>query len=241
MADARELLGAGEARRARSRRRRRACRSCAPGGSGFEPALAPGAVDDRAFDRLDRHRRVLQVERAGGLARRRADAAGEFGEIVGAVQVARRLLPVVAIDQIVPVGDLVVHRTAVVTIGDAAVHAARGLVARRLLAERQDEFAIVADAVGRGRVAPVRPIDFQEAGHLAHRSAIPLVKFNSRARRPQPTRLRVSFPRRQHRHVVRAPPARRARGGIRPASPCGTSADRPPSSPGSSRARVEPV
>ena len=202
MADARELLGAGEARRAGADDRD-ALAGAARGRLGLEPAFAPGAVDDRAFDRLDRHRRVLQVERAGGLARRRADAAGEFGEIVGAVQVARGLLPVVAIDQIVPVGDLVVHRTAVVTIGNAAVHAARGLIARRLFAERQDEFAIVADAVGRGRVAPIRPIDFHEAGHLAHRSAIPLVKSAiTRAPTAAGASSRVSFPRRQHPHVV---------------------------------------
>ena len=95
MADARELLGAGEAGRAGADDGD-ALAGAARRRFGLQPAFAPGAVDDRAFDRLDRHRRVLEVERAGGLARRRADAAGEFGEIVGAVQVARRLLPVVA-------------------------------------------------------------------------------------------------------------------------------------------------
>ncbi len=70
MAGARELLRAGE-----------------PGGAGadhgdalaglhrrrlgLDPALLPGAVDDRAFDRLDGDRRVLDVERAGGFARAR--------------------------------------------------------------------------------------------------------------------------------------------------------------------------
>jgi hypothetical protein len=37
-----------------------------------------------------------------------------------------------AIDEVVPVGDLVVHRTAGVTIGDAAIHAARGLIVQFL-------------------------------------------------------------------------------------------------------------
>ena len=61
-----------------------------------DPALAPAAVDDLAFDRLDRHRIVVEVERAGRLAGRRADAAGEFREIVGAVQPVERRAPLAA-------------------------------------------------------------------------------------------------------------------------------------------------
>src|SRR5207302_11220028 len=100
------------------------------------PALRDGAVGDGALDGLDGDRIVVDVERAGGLARRRADAAGHFRKIIGAVQIARGLLPVAAIDEIVPVGDLVVDRAAsgrpgdigvALAIGDAAIHAARGL------------------------------------------------------------------------------------------------------------------
>ena len=143
VAGARELLRAGQAGRARAdhgdllaglvRRRLR-----------LDPAVLEGAVDDRAFDRLDGDRVVVDVERAGRLARRRADAAGEFREIVGRVQVARGLFPVAAIDEVVPVRDLVVDRAAGVTIGNAAIHAARGLLARFLLRQREDEFALVA-------------------------------------------------------------------------------------------------
>ena len=110
MAGARELLRAGQARRARAddgdllaglARRQ----------FGLQP-LRDGAVGDRAFDRLDGDRVVVDVERAGRLARRRADAAGHFREIVGRVQVARGLLPVAAIDEVVPVRNLVVDRAA---------------------------------------------------------------------------------------------------------------------------------
>ena len=76
--------------------------------------------------------------------------------------------PVAAIGEIVPVGDLVVDRTADVTIGDAAIHAARRLIARRLLAQRQHELAIVADSVGGRRITPVRAIDLQKPRDLAH-------------------------------------------------------------------------
>ena len=48
-----------------------------------DPAFLPAAIDDRAFDGLDGDRLVVDVEGARGLARRGADAAGKFGEIIG--------------------------------------------------------------------------------------------------------------------------------------------------------------
>ena len=133
-----------------------------------DPALLPAAVGDGAFDRLDGDRRFLEVERARRLAGRRADAAGELREVVGRLQVAQRLVPIVPVDEVVPVRDLVVHRAAVVTIRDAAIHAARRLVARRLLAERDHELAVMPDAIGRRRILPVAPVDLEKARHLAH-------------------------------------------------------------------------
>jgi hypothetical protein len=59
--------------------------------SGVDPALLEGAVDDVALDVLDGDRIVVDVEDAGLLARRRADAAGELGEVVGRVQALDRL------------------------------------------------------------------------------------------------------------------------------------------------------
>ena len=88
----------------------------------------------------------LDVEGAAGLAGRGADAAGEFREIVGGVQRLRRGAPLVAIDQIVPVGDQIVDRAALVTEGNAAIHAARRLLADLGIGQRMDEFA---DSCGR--------------------------------------------------------------------------------------------
>ncbi len=182
VAGARELLRAGHARRARADHRdllaglvRRDFR--------LDPAVLPGAVDDRAFDRLDGDRVVVDVERAGGFARRRTDAAGELGEIIGRVQVARGFLPVVLIDQIVEVGDLVVdraarrarrHRAGAVAIGNAAIHAARGLVARFFLGQGNDEFVEVLHALGDRRILAVVPLDFQKTCDLAHLSSTSL-------------------------------------------------------------------
>ena len=125
----------------------------------FHPALLDRPVGDGAFDRLDRYRLVDEVQRAGGLARGRADAAGYLGEVVGAVQVDRSFFPVGVVDQIIPVGDLVIHRAAIVAVGNAAIHAARGLVLDAFLRHRNDEFAEVADAVGRRRSGAVLAVD----------------------------------------------------------------------------------
>ena len=88
----------------RSPRRPRACRSVR-GRLRHDPAFLPAAVDDRALDRLDGHRVVVDVERAGRLARRRADAAGEFGKLLVECSVVSAASPLVAIDQVVPVRD----------------------------------------------------------------------------------------------------------------------------------------
>src|SRR4029078_4103202 len=110
---------------------------------GLQPAIVPGTIHDGAFDGLDGDRVVVDVERAGRLARRRTDAPGEFRKVVCRVQIARGLFPVALVDEVVEVGDLVVdrtarrarrHRTGAMAIGNAAVHAARGLVAGVFLA-----------------------------------------------------------------------------------------------------------
>src|SRR3712207_7073873 len=54
-------------------------------------SLGPRAVDDAVLDLLDRHRVALaDLEHAGGLARRRAQAPGELGEVVRRVQLLDR-------------------------------------------------------------------------------------------------------------------------------------------------------
>ena len=94
---------------------------------GRDPALVPRPVDDLDLDLLDRDRVGVDAEHARRLARRRAQPAGELGEVVGGVQPVDGVAPVVAVDEVVPVGDQVAERAAVVAERDAAVHAAPGL------------------------------------------------------------------------------------------------------------------
>src|SRR5205085_9109912 len=74
----------------------------------LDPATVHQAVGDLAFDRFDGDRIVLDVQRAGGFARRGTNAPGDLREIVGRVQVARGLFPVAGVDEVVPVRNLVV-------------------------------------------------------------------------------------------------------------------------------------
>src|SRR5690606_30878645 len=74
VAGAGELLRAGEPRGARAHDGH-GLAGLARGRLRLDPAFLPPAIDDRALDRLDRHRLVDDVERAARLARRGADAA----------------------------------------------------------------------------------------------------------------------------------------------------------------------
>src|SRR5256886_6397301 len=96
------------------------------------------------------------AEHARSLARRRANAAGPLGEVVGLVQPRQRLAPLPAVDQIVPLGDEVVDRTAGraafeqlagVAERNAAIHATRALLAQRLLGQVVVKLPPVADAL----------------------------------------------------------------------------------------------
>ena len=132
------------------------------------PALGPGAVDDGVLDRLDAHRVVVDVQHAGRLARRRADAAGELGEVVGAVEHVEGVLPVAPVHQVIEVRNDVVDRAAVVAERRAAVHAARALLPGLRVIEGDDEFLVVLQALGHGRVALVDALEFHEAGDFSH-------------------------------------------------------------------------
>src|SRR5690606_11279728 len=112
------------------------------GGVGDDPAFVPAALDDGILDVLDGDGRGVDAEDAGAFAGGGADAAGEVGEIVGFVQAVERLVPESAEDEIVELGDEVVDgaagghardELAGVAEGDAAIHAARALVAEFFL------------------------------------------------------------------------------------------------------------
>ena len=111
------------------------------------PALVPTPINDCTFDGFNGDRCIIEVERAGSLAGCGANPARKFREIIGRMEVAQRLLPIAVIDEIIPVRNLVIHRTAVMAVRNAAIHAARRLIACGLFRQGNNEFLVVANTV----------------------------------------------------------------------------------------------
>ena len=167
VAGARELLRGGQAGRARADDRH-AAPAAVLGGMRDDPALLPRPLDDRQLDLLDRHGVVVDREHAGGLARRRADQAGELGEVVRRVQLVDRLAPAALVDQVVPVRDQVAERAAVMAERDAALHAA-GALARRLgLRQDLEDLTVVVHARAWVPLGGGHATDLQEGAELTH-------------------------------------------------------------------------
>ncbi len=93
-----------------------------------DAAVVPGLVDDGDLDVLDGHRVLVDAQDAGRLTGRGAQPPGELREVVGRVQPLDGAAPVLPVGQVVPLGDEVPERAAVVAERDAAVHAAPGLL-----------------------------------------------------------------------------------------------------------------
>ena len=139
VAGARQLLRSGETGRTRAHDR--------DGVSGLpardlrrHPAVVPCTVGNLMLDLLDRDRatrlRRIDREHARRFARRRAQPPGDLRKVVGCVQPLGCLSPVVPPDQVVPLGNQVPERAAVVAERNSAVHASTGLLFERWRAER---------------------------------------------------------------------------------------------------------
>ncbi len=169
VAGARQLLGGGEAGRAGAddgdllaglplRRLRR------------DPALCEGPVGDGALDGLDGDRVVVDVERAGGLARRRAHAPRHLREVVGGVQVDAPP-PASGRDRrgrSSPGSDCSPDSRCG-SRGCRSPCSARACCLDLGRRQRLDELAPMLHALVHGPVSPVLAVELHEARDLAHR------------------------------------------------------------------------
>src|SRR6266508_389855 len=171
VAGAVELLGRGEPRRPRADHRHLLA-GPHRGRHGGDPARLPGVVDDRQFDGLDRDGVVVDPEHAGALARRWAERAREFGEVVRRVQPVDGLAPPVAVHEVVPVGDEVPEGTALMTEGNAAVHAAGALLLELLCRPGEHDLLPVAQTLFDPSIRLLVALELDEPGDLTH-SACP--------------------------------------------------------------------
>src|SRR5579863_266264 len=133
-----------------------------------DPALGPRVIDYVLFDLFDRDRIIVDIQYAGFFARRRTDAAGKLGKVVGPVQPVDRLAPAPAINQIVPVGNDVAERAAAMAEGNAAIHAARALLLQLGIGQLEVVLAIVPNALGHRTPRVGLAIDLHEARDLSH-------------------------------------------------------------------------
>ena len=126
------------------------------GGFGDDPTLLPAFIDDRVFDTLNCHSRVMDAEDAGAFTGGGADSSGEFREVIGFVESVEGFPPESAIYEVVPLGDEIVDRAAAGHAADegasvaewcAAVHAASTLLAEFFVGEGEVEFIPIVDAI----------------------------------------------------------------------------------------------
>ena len=135
---------------------------------GVYPAFGPGAVDDGVLNGLDAHRVVIDVQRTRCFAGRGANAAGELGEIIRAVQDLNRSFPIILEHQVVEVRDDVVDRAAAVAKRRAAVHAARALGFGLLVVQPDHKLFVIFDALGNRGIALFDARKLHESGNFSH-------------------------------------------------------------------------
>src|SRR5215204_3696208 len=137
-------------------------------GLGDDPSLLESPIDDGEFYLLYGNGLVVDGEHARGLARGGAEHPRELGEVVGLVQAVYGLLPVLAVHEVVPVGDQVSQGAASVAERHAAVHAARGLALELLVGHRLVDVAVILDALLDGPLRRRLASDLEEALRVPH-------------------------------------------------------------------------
>ena len=116
---------------------------------GHNPAFGPSFVNNCMLDGFDPNGIIIDVQCASRFARRGTNTPGKFWKIVSRVKHIQSTTPILAKYEVVPVGDDVVNRAAVITKRYAAIHAARRLFAGLLIREMQNEFTPMFEAARR--------------------------------------------------------------------------------------------
>ena len=132
------------------------------------PTFIPRAINDFDFDLLNGHWVGANAHNTGRFARSRAQPTSEFREVVRGVQTLDRIFPVVAINEIVPVGNQVAKWATVVTERNTAVHAATSLAIEFVSIEWFVNLFPVAQAHRHRPMARALAFPFQESSCLTH-------------------------------------------------------------------------
>ena len=171
-----QLLGRSHARRPGSNDGDALAGACC-GRFGLDQAFFPRAVHDGLFDHFNADRRLVDAKHASCFARRGADAASKLREVIRRMQDPNRFLPFVPIHQIVPIRNDVVHRTARMAKGNAAIHAASRLRADLVVREGEIDFKIILHALRNRAASWSLSRVFLETGDLTHESPARRIVF----------------------------------------------------------------
>ena len=90
--------------------------------AGSDDPFLKRTIDDRDFDILDGHRIGIDSQDARSFAGCGAKPACKFGEIVRREEPQQRLLPLIAVNEIVPVRNDIPERTTLVAERDTTIH-----------------------------------------------------------------------------------------------------------------------
>ena len=142
------------------------------------PPFLPAPINYFAFDVLDGDRQAVHATGARALAGCRTHPPRELGKVIGLVQAFESLAPVVAVNEVVPLGDKIINGTtaghaadqlAGMAVGDAAIHAAGGLVPQLLDLGMEVKLVPVFDALQSGPVQRQLARKIHESSRFAHR------------------------------------------------------------------------
>ena len=155
------------------------------------PALLIGCFDDIIFIGADGDRITVSAAGARLFTQSRTHARGELGEAVGHFQTVVRLLPRSETDEVVPLGDQVIQRTARHHAADrqaclteryAAVHTPLALMLTLRFTDRGVELVIVFDTFFHGRRGVILSCIFHKSVGISH-TALLLISSGSADRR----------------------------------------------------------
>ena len=141
---------------------------------GLDIIERPRLIDNCFLIVLDHGRRLMDAEHACLLAQRRADPAGDFGEVVGHRQPVVGVLPLLLTNQIVELRDKVAQRASTHAERRAAIHAPCSLLCgpRLQTAFRVNVKPILDAFFDRALSKLATGADLQESSWISHVSVL---------------------------------------------------------------------
>ena len=99
----------------------------------LNPILLEGLINNGHLHLLDGHCGLVDAQHTRGFTGRRAKPAGPLRKVIGGMQALRRFLSFIPPGEVIPLGDEVSQRAALVAERHPTIHAASGLALEHCL------------------------------------------------------------------------------------------------------------